>query len=276
LSAPKTGRNIKAIIPDASITGGTVNRGGGLFLTINGLKDGLRPKATYSVTLRNDGTTLGTITTDSSGNIENTVTIPSNASVGNQILDVTGTNVAGQDIDVTTTVYVATGTNDSDGDSIADRQDSCPLMINSGQDADQDGIDDACDGAMLPTGNGLTPTDPGSASSTATSNTPPQTTGTTAPAPGNTNNSTYITSGFMTTASINPSIAATQQSQNLRVLGSATTIPASTRLNINNHLLNTKDNLPTIHWLPWGIDVALFGLLLTLLNWLGNKRAVSR
>jgi len=258
-SVSKSGRTIRTILPDSSITNESVIHGGGLFLTIKGLKDGLQPNSSYSVSLRTDGTILGTVSTDETGDIEGTVTVPVNVSVGNQILDVTGTNVAGQGIDVTTTVYVSASEIDADNDSIADQQDSCPFMTNSGQDADQDGVDDACDGLIVPNSSSPTPTGSGSNSSTSI-----------------VSNSNQPSLGQTANTTVNRSQASVinARSSNGNILGRATTVPADNPKPTNNDLIITRDNLLTIHWLPWTIDVALLGLLLVLLTNLFRRMAI--
>ena len=47
--------------------------------------------------------------------------------------------------DVSRLLIAQTGDPDSDGDGIADAEDSCPHTPDSGLDSDGDGIDDACD-----------------------------------------------------------------------------------------------------------------------------------
>lgn len=272
-AAPKTGRSIRTVIPDNTIISGPVVRGSSLFLTVNGLKDGLQPNTSYTITLRGDGTTLGTVHTDGQGNIEATVPIPAASSAGNQILDIDGTNLAGQSIDVTTTVYISLDDTDADGDAAPDQQDSCPFIVNSGQDADQDGIDDACDVTIVPAGTSSTPP-------SITSVSPGPTPAASDSGQGRTLGASTQTSSVGSTSigegavAIDHRAAITSQSlQNGNVLGSATTAREGKMSNAQNYTIIDRDNLLTIHWLPWGIDAVLTGLLLALLTNLFGRLA---
>jgi hypothetical protein len=89
---------------------------------------------------------LGSSTTDVSGNISATINVPDNVPTGYHTLHVYGTNIAGEPVDIYKTVYVAANESDYDGDGVNNVTDACLIIEPSGQDIDQDGIDDSCDG----------------------------------------------------------------------------------------------------------------------------------
>jgi hypothetical protein len=155
-TAPKTGRTINQLVWDANIASGAAQPNRTIALTINGGTDGLQPNNDYRISLDRGDTDVGHAVSDSDGNIATTITIPAGVDPGTHTVDVTGSNPAGEPIDVSGPVYVPASPTDTDGDGIPNATDSCPTVTNSGVDADQDGIDDACDPliSQLPTDSG--------------------------------------------------------------------------------------------------------------------------
>jgi hypothetical protein len=146
LDRPKSGRKI-AVISPATLTTKRVKKGSAVQLNLSGAQSGTKPTATYEVKLDGSaGSTVGTITSGVNGDITGTVTIPSDTSSGGHTIDVVGENQAGELSETTQPIYVDATGNDADQDGVDDATDSCPTAPNSGQDSDFDGIDDVCDG----------------------------------------------------------------------------------------------------------------------------------
>jgi lysophospholipase L1-like esterase len=146
LNAPVSGRPINILVPDNTLTDGVGKRGASIPIQANGATDGLRSSTFYAVHLDGPaGPVLGTIMTDAAGNLQGSVTIPTNTVPGGHTIDITGGNQSGKPVDVTQPVYVSASDADRDGDGIENITDTCPGAINSGQDADRDGVDDVCD-----------------------------------------------------------------------------------------------------------------------------------
>lgn len=106
-----------------------------------------KPNTNFAVTLYSDPTDLGTVSVDSSGGLDTTITIPAEVPAGYHTLMLSGETYSGEPVEYYQMVLV-TGTNpvDLDENNVLDSQQPCgPFMTVSGQDADLDGIDDACD-----------------------------------------------------------------------------------------------------------------------------------
>jgi hypothetical protein len=277
LNAPKSGRSIRSIVPGRTLSNGTVIAGSYLHITAPGVTYGLQPYASYAVRLSGSAVALGTVTTNDRGDIDGTVLVPDSTAAGSQTLTLDGTNLAGQSVTVTQEVYVAAGPGDSDGDGIIDASDSCPAVTNSGQDADQDGTDDACDGfigaAPLNGSGDSSASTPGAGSDTAapalntssgSEDTAPSTSG--AALASTTASRSGASAPAITTMSTwpgptRPSAAQDSAPTAGAVLGAKTT-GSGKAPSWRNRISQARDNLSTIHWLPWGIDA---GLLLVLL-----------
>jgi hypothetical protein len=186
--APKTGRKIVKRSP-ARLTMTVLKRGGTARVYLKGAQVSLKPRTDYKVHLDGpSGPAIGAGTTDDNGDLDVTVPVPVDTPPGGHTIDVTGDDQTDEPINVTQPVYMPVSDTDADGDSINDGNDSCPAAINSGVDADQDGIDDICDGYIgLPasgppagppigSGNGSTPT-PGSGTTDSPADDPPLTSG---------------------------------------------------------------------------------------------------
>jgi len=151
LDAPKTGRIVNALVPDGGLAAGVIRTGENTAVQANGTRDGLKAGTIYTVRLDGaNGPVLGTVASSAAGDVSTSITLPGGTAAGGHTIDVTGTDQAGEPVDVRQPVYVPAGTDDSDGDGIADTDDSCPGAANSGQDGDHDGVDDVCDGSIDP------------------------------------------------------------------------------------------------------------------------------
>lgn len=107
----------------------------------------------YELWLNSTPTYLGTFTSDLEGNLNLSFSVPQDTPAGFHTLHLYGKNAANEDLDIYKTIFVAASDNDYDGDGVANSNDSCDAFENSGEDADQDSTDDACDSFMdkLPT-----------------------------------------------------------------------------------------------------------------------------
>ena len=116
-------------------------------IAMNVSKYSLEPGSTASRVLHSDPIDLGEVTVATDGSIGTTVTIPSTVPAGYHTMVVTGTTYSGEPIELTQTVLViGNNSNDLDENNTPDTQQPCgPFMASSGQDADLDGVDDACD-----------------------------------------------------------------------------------------------------------------------------------
>jgi hypothetical protein len=145
---PRTWRKINWVTSDDSIAGDFVLRGDVQQVTVNGTEVQLQPGSEYQVVLHSTPVLLDEGGVDADGNINAAVRIPADTAPGYHTLHVYGKNMAGDDVDVQKVIYVAASLDDYDGDGAPNTQNSCLLLPLSGQDADQDGIDDACDPAI--------------------------------------------------------------------------------------------------------------------------------
>lgn len=146
LNAPKSGRTIYTLVPQASLASTKAAAGQAMSININGNQAGLASNTSYAVHLDGpDGTTAGSLTSDEYGDLDSSVILPAGTDPGEHSIDVIGTNQADEPVDVTQPIYVPISDKNSDGDDIADSDDSCPYTVNSGIDSDRDSIDDTCD-----------------------------------------------------------------------------------------------------------------------------------
>ncbi len=113
----------------------------------------LQPGGTYRLLL--NGVQIGTAMAGSDGSLNASVTLPVSAAAGFQTVHLVGKTVYGAATDLQQTVYIGDD-GDIDGDSVPDGSDDCGLVVNSGKDADGDGLDDACDPQIVtaPSGEG--------------------------------------------------------------------------------------------------------------------------
>jgi len=152
LDVPRTNRAINQVNYDADLTNDIVYREVWWDIYVKALNFSLKKLNPFKIVLNSEPTDLGTFTTDTSGNLSAQIRIPATVPTGFHTLHAYGTNMAGESIDIYKTIYVAANESDYDGDGLPNTADSCDTLPNSGVDSDQDGVDDACDGAI-----GLTP-----------------------------------------------------------------------------------------------------------------------
>jgi hypothetical protein len=76
------------------------------------------------------------------------ITLPASVPPGFHTLHAYGTAEDGTPLDVAEVVYVAASETDYDGNGVSNEQSDCKIQPDSGVDADNDGVDDACDGQL--------------------------------------------------------------------------------------------------------------------------------
>lgn len=108
---------------------------------------GILPKANspFSLVLHSEPVNVGAANSDADGNIPINFTVPADLPAGVHTLHVYGEDVFGNPVDFQKVFYVPQSDEDFDGDGVANADDKCPLNAQSGQDTDEDGLDDACD-----------------------------------------------------------------------------------------------------------------------------------
>lgn len=281
LSAPKTDRAVRHTIPTKFTIKKVVKKGSTVHIS-TGSSLGLKPNSSFTVSLQGSNTPLGTTTSDANGNLEGDVTVPANAPGGTDILDISGSNIADQPVNLTQTVDVAVIDGDIDGDGVVDIADSCPTTPNSGQDVDQDNIDDTCDSSAIPV------TDSTNSSSDSTTSISANTTASSNNSSAQTESIAMTPTPLLATVTVNQqgntittkSVKRPAQSSigskavNQQVLGAST--PSKKPSSSDSKALNLHGNLPFIHWQPWAIDVLLIGLLLILIGYLTRRLTERR
>lgn len=113
---------------------------------LNGIDYGLKPSTSYNASLNSTPYSLGNFTTDSNGDLDISVTVPSDVDPGLHLLNITGQSLTGENISISDSTYVNQSSTDFDGDGNANTTAGCNYYQSSGVDADEDSIDDACDG----------------------------------------------------------------------------------------------------------------------------------
>lgn len=120
-------------------------QGGSTQLSVTSLEGNLVIGGSYTVVLHSSPTNLGTLIADGSGDLNGQVTIPPTTPPGFHTLHIYGQDAAGRQIDIYKVIYVAASADDYNGDGTPNSNDQCLVVPLSGQDVDEDGIDDACD-----------------------------------------------------------------------------------------------------------------------------------
>ena len=106
-----------------------------------------RPGTNFTATLHSDPIELGSLPVDSDGSIDTQITIPGTVPAGFHTLILSGETYSGEPIEYYQSVLVVSSDSaDLDENGTPDTQQPCgPFLTSSNQDADLDGIDDACD-----------------------------------------------------------------------------------------------------------------------------------
>jgi hypothetical protein len=110
---------------------------------------GLEPDTQVIIQLHSKPITIGSTTVNSDGTVSLVVELPENTEPGAHQIHLTGIDTAGEVVQIYEQIVVGQSENDFDGDGLNNDIDSCPTVINSSVDLDQDGIDDACDNDVV-------------------------------------------------------------------------------------------------------------------------------
>lgn len=161
-SLPRSGRQTSTVIHSDKVVPGLLLHNENVNVWLDDALAILKLNSQYHVFFHSDPVDAGTLTTDGSGTLQGQITVPASLPVGFHTLHIQGVNVLGQPIDITKTVFVGDTATDLDGDRVPDQAGQCVFMPTIGIDSDDDGIDDACDGAIA-----QPPTYGGSMTSTA-------------------------------------------------------------------------------------------------------------
>lgn len=145
-NTPHSNRPINLVNYDNDLASDVIYRQSWWSVTVSGLKHALKPISLYRLVINSDSVDLGAYSTDTNGDLSAQFQIPSSVAAGFHTLHIYGTNLASETIDIYKIVYLAASENDWDGDGIPNSSQACIVGDASGQDYDQDGIDDACDG----------------------------------------------------------------------------------------------------------------------------------
>lgn len=108
--------------------------------------EGLLPGSGTVLQIDSQSVVLNGAVADSRGAISGSFTAPAGLAPGFHTLHVAAKNQAGEAVDIQKVIYIAAAATDIDGDSINNSEEACLFVDPAGQDADQDGTDDACDG----------------------------------------------------------------------------------------------------------------------------------
>lgn len=136
LNAPKSNRVMRITKNITGTSGGAIEFGKTWAFDYNPTVQILKAGSKIKAWLNSDPVFLGEFTVASDGSVSITTKIPDNVPPGFHTLHLYGKNSSGEDVDLYQTVYVA-------GDSL---QGECVIVPDSGEDVDQDEVDDACDG----------------------------------------------------------------------------------------------------------------------------------
>ncbi len=145
LQVPSSGRQVNVVQPDENLTQNEIYKDKEQTFQVQSTQHSLKANTQYRAELHSEPSSLGTFTTNSEGDLFGAFTIPIDIDPGYHTLHIYGPNLNDEPIDIYKTVFVGASENDYDGDGVQNQLDSCPDDQNSGVDADQDSIDDACD-----------------------------------------------------------------------------------------------------------------------------------
>ena len=132
LNAPKSNRTTRTIRHYAGTDGGVFEYGKTWLYEYNPYTAPLKIGSKVQAWLNSDPVFLGEFTVAPDGSVTATGQLPTSIPTGWHTFHLYGKNTSDEDIDIFQTIYVSDGTG--------------PCSVPSGLDADQDNIDDACDG----------------------------------------------------------------------------------------------------------------------------------
>jgi lysophospholipase L1-like esterase len=151
IDAPKSGRVISAVIRTKFTSEQQAEPGQKILIHIPGPANGVPANMPFQIRLGGpSGKTIGTLPSGGDGSIDGTVTIPADTAAGDQPVDILGQSNDGKPLVITQPLQIGDASKDTGGSGVPDKADRCGIVADSGQDADDDGIDDSCDGFIGP------------------------------------------------------------------------------------------------------------------------------
>lgn len=110
---------------------------------------GIGAGATFEAVIHSTPVTVQSGEADADGNIQTEFTLPDSVPPGVHTLHIYTKNSFGEDTDIQKIIYVSKSEGDVNGDGVPNASNECIVVPMSGIDADEDGIDDACDGDII-------------------------------------------------------------------------------------------------------------------------------
>jgi hypothetical protein len=145
LNMPHSGRALRTTEFDQGLGPDLAYQAVPISISLSGASHGLSSGSILQAELHSTPTNLGSFTTDANGDLSANITIPASVPTGYHSLHFYGSDITGQPVDIFKTIYVAATADDLDGNGVTDSTQACVGITASDQDADKDGIDDACD-----------------------------------------------------------------------------------------------------------------------------------
>jgi hypothetical protein len=145
LQVPKIGRPINLASYDDNLAPDTVFKSTSFNASFEGSNYSIKPGTSFHAVINSSPITLGVFSADNLGNLGASLTIPASLNPGFHTLHFYGQDINGQKLDIYKVIYVGASSNDFDGDGVPNDKELCQIGETSGQDYDQDKIDDACD-----------------------------------------------------------------------------------------------------------------------------------
>lgn len=105
----------------------------------------LKPGSEVTIEIHSDPTHIGTFVAKADGTVDIPIDMPPNIVSGFHTLRVSGFNTTGEPVEYYEHIFIPGPAGDLDANGVPDDEQQCGFVEDSGQDLDQDGIDDSCD-----------------------------------------------------------------------------------------------------------------------------------
>lgn len=107
--------------------------------------DNLKPASDLNIWVKSESEKIGSYKANNNGQLSANPTISGSVVPGWSTIHLYAQNLAGEDIDIQKSVYIASSSEDLDGDGINNKQEECLSVEPAHMDRDKDNADDACD-----------------------------------------------------------------------------------------------------------------------------------
>ncbi len=141
--AVKTGRQIKTVV-NKPILPKVIRAGQTYVAVIKGAQLGLTPMQQYNLIINQQVANSFQTTIESDLTVN--ITLSASTPAGYIVIEIAGQGISGQPITIHQIVYLQRSPVGALNNNAPSSQQGCQVVSSSGQDADQDSIDDACDG----------------------------------------------------------------------------------------------------------------------------------